>query len=249
MGRSAIDLTGQQFGNLIVLNRQGTAKDGHAIWKCQCQCQNKTICYKTSNTLKRKKGAPPSCGCISSKIISENAKKRFDNLLGKHFGKLIVVEKIGSTGQSILWRCKCQCGNENFITTSHHLKTGNTKSCGCLQSIGQYNIIQILNKNNINFIKQYIFDNFKYKQTKGIPRFDFFLPSYNRLIEFDGKQHFEKTSDLWEQGNSLEQRIKHDLQKNEWAKEHNIPLVRIPYWERDNITLDMILGNKYLVDD
>lgn len=35
--------------------------------------------------------------------------------------------------------------------------------------------------------------------------------------------------------------------KNEWAKEHNIPLVRIPYWERDKITLDMILGDKYLV--
>lgn len=25
------------------------------------------------------------------------------------------------------------------------------------------------------------------------------------------------------------------------------PLIRIPYWERDNITLEMILGNKYLI--
>lgn len=35
--------------------------------------------------------------------------------------------------------------------------------------------------------------------------------------------------------------------KNEWAKKHNIPLVRIPYWERDKITLDMILKDEYLV--
>ena len=36
-------------------------------------------------------------------------------------------------------------------------------------------------------------------------------------------------------------------QKFEWAAAHNIPLVRIPYCERDNITLDMLLGDQYLV--
>lgn len=35
--------------------------------------------------------------------------------------------------------------------------------------------------------------------------------------------------------------------KNEWAAAHNIPLVRIPYTERDNITLDMLLGDRFLV--
>ena len=35
--------------------------------------------------------------------------------------------------------------------------------------------------------------------------------------------------------------------KNEYALSHNIPLVRIPYWERDNITLEMILEDKYLI--
>ena len=42
----------------------------------------------------------------------------------------------------------------------------------------------------------------------------------------------------------IEQR---DLFRNQWAAAHNIPLVRIPYWERDNITLEMLLGDKYLV--
>lgn len=35
--------------------------------------------------------------------------------------------------------------------------------------------------------------------------------------------------------------------KNKYCLINNIPLVRIPYWERDNITLDIILGDKYLV--
>ena len=39
---------------------------------------------------------------------------------------------------------------------------------------------------------------------------------------------------------------KRDKIKNNYALSHNIPLVRIPYWERDNITLDLLLGNKYL---
>ena len=38
-----------------------------------------------------------------------------------------------------------------------------------------------------------------------------------------------------------------DQEKNEYAFSHNISLVRIPYWERDNITLDLILGDKYLI--
>ena len=35
--------------------------------------------------------------------------------------------------------------------------------------------------------------------------------------------------------------------KNQYAFDHNIPLVRIPYKERDNITLDLLLGDKYLL--
>ena len=46
---------------------------------------------------------------------------------------------------------------------------------------------------------------------------------------------------------TLEQRQERDRIKNEYALSHNIPLVRIPYWERDNITLEMIMGDQYLI--
>jgi len=45
----------------------------------------------------------------------------------------------------------------------------------------------------------------------------------------------------------LDQTKLSDKEKNEYALSNNIPLVRIPYWERDNITLEMIMGDKYLV--
>ena len=79
-----------------------------------------------------------------------------------------------------------------------------------------------------------------------IGRYDFVILKNNtpiRLIEFDGEQHYKNIAN-WD---SLELQQKRDQIKNEYAISHNIPLVRIPYWERDNITLDMIMGDQYEV--
>lgn len=62
-----------------------------------------------------------------------------------------------------------------------------------------------------------------------------------RIIEFDGEFHYID-SNIW---NS--QTVKdNDIIKNNYCNKNNIPLVRIPYWERDKITLDMIMGDQYL---
>ena len=59
-----------------------------------------------------------------------------------------------------------------------------------------------------------------------------------RLIEFDGEQHFQKKEKhSWDINGKYEQRIFNDEKKNNYALTHNINLIRIPYWERDNITL------------
>ena len=52
-------------------------------------------------------------------------------LSGKRFGRLTVIEKNGRKNGSILWKCKCDCGNTAIISGTS-LKNGNTKSCGCL---------------------------------------------------------------------------------------------------------------------
>lgn len=75
-------------------------------------------------------------------------------------------------------------------------------------------------------------------------RYDFYLPQYNRLIEFDGEQHYKNTNFF---STDLEEIQYKDRLKNDYAKCHNIDLIRIPYIERDKITLDLILGDKYLI--
>jgi hypothetical protein len=56
-----------------------------------------------------------------------------------------------------------------------------TQSCGCIRkSIGEQNIESILKANNINYVREYTFNDFQNA------RYDFYLPDVNRLIEFDG---------------------------------------------------------------
>lgn len=55
-------------------------------------------------------------------------------LYGQRFGKLTAIEPVGyDHRKSVLWLCKCSCGNE-VIVRSSRLKSGHTKSCGCLKS-------------------------------------------------------------------------------------------------------------------
>lgn len=56
----------------------------------------------------------------------------FVNLIGQIFGQLEVIERIPNLYNRVAWKCKCSCGNIHN-TTSIHLKSGSTKSCGCLK--------------------------------------------------------------------------------------------------------------------
>ena len=53
------------------------------------------------------------------------------DLTGKHFGRLTVIERADDRNGVTAWLCKCDCGNET-VAYAHHLKCGDTKSCGCL---------------------------------------------------------------------------------------------------------------------
>lgn len=56
------------------------------------------------------------------------------NVKGKKFGRLTVVEFDSIDPKNgAKWRCVCDCGHE-IVVLSHNLRTGNTKSCGCIPS-------------------------------------------------------------------------------------------------------------------
>lgn len=62
---------------------------------------------------------------------------KLNDLVGKSFGKLRVIERSGSKsypsgGQMVTYRCKCECGNEKVVLAGN-LRNGHTTSCGCVQ--------------------------------------------------------------------------------------------------------------------
>lgn len=61
---------------------------------------------------------------------------QFKDMTGQRFGRLVVVERAEdyippSGSKKIMWRCKCDCGNE-AIVMADALRQGRTKSCGCI---------------------------------------------------------------------------------------------------------------------
>ena len=80
-------------------------------------------------------------------------------------------------------------------------------------------------------MEQYKFDDCRFYNH--LP-FDFYLPEYNILIEYDGKQHFILNSfgkDMW---HFVDIKIR-DTVKNVYCENNNIELIRIPYWEFNDI--------------
>ena len=56
------------------------------------------------------------------------------DLTGQRFGRLVVIERVGSTAKrEATWKCLCDCGRTT-ISPGYNLRSGNTKSCGCLNS-------------------------------------------------------------------------------------------------------------------
>lgn len=110
-----IDLTGQVFGKLTVIS-QAPSVNGRAMWNCQCECGNQVICPGRG----LRDGSSRSCGCLKKQ-----------DLVGKVFGRLTVLDYAYSKNGSRYWKCQCECGNITYVTTKS-LNNGNTQSCGCL---------------------------------------------------------------------------------------------------------------------
>jgi hypothetical protein len=228
---------------LTILKRsEKRGTNGAYYYICKCECGNiKEIILR--NILD---GTTKSCGCYFKQLMDEYT----DDLTGKRFGLITVLEKAenkhyGNNLSTVNWKCQCDCGTI-FYTAGSHLKSGRTKSCGCLVSQGEYKIKKILNDNHINYETQKTFSDLK-SSIRNYYRFDFFIDN-KFLLEYDGQQHFYYKDTGWDDEEHFKKTQESDKIKNEYAKSHNIPLKRIPYWDFDKITLENIMSDKWLIN-
>lgn len=102
------------------------------------------------------------------------------------------------------------------------------------RSKGEYKIRQYLKDKEITFEEQYSFVDCK---DKHLLAFDFAIFKDDiliGLIEFDGQHHYYAI-DFWGGEEYLASVMRRDKIKNEYCKKNNIPLLRVPYWEEENI--------------
>lgn len=146
-----------------------------------------------------------------------------------------------TNGVRTFWICRCSCGSSISVNASN-LLNGNSQSCGCVKSRGEQKICQILSDNNIKFERQKIFDTCRFQDTGWVAYFDFYLPDYNILIEYDGDLHFKSANSGWNNEESFERTKQKDEFKNNWCKENGVNLIRIPYTHYDDICIEDLIG-------
>lgn len=240
---------GDKVGLITILSRASTPKEKKGTyWNCKCECGNKYfICSTRKLSSSNNNKMPCNCGCLNKKQASELGKSGAKDLTNQQFGFLIALEPTKERdAEAIIWKCRCtKCGSIVKVRSTN-LRNSHTQSCGCLKSIGELKIAQILKENNINFQREYIFNNFFYKDSKRHPRFDFYVEN-QYIIEYDGKTHF-KTNGGWNNEENLQKIKEHDKIKNEWCLKNNIPLIRIPFNIYNKITIqDLLLTtSKYI---
>ena len=119
----ALDLAGQRFGRLTVIEKTHNAK-GKLQWHCICDCGGES--FVESNRLL--KGITTSCGCLrkerwreaQDKISAEAKNKIKYDIIGKRFDKLTVLSNIDGTDK---YECQCDCGNK-VVRSRHTLLYG-----------------------------------------------------------------------------------------------------------------------------
>lgn len=252
----AEDLSDKQFGFLKPLYRINNIGK-HTAWRCRCIRDNNIVDVRVDHL---KEGKVISCGCYNKEKAIEHMKrinhkgKNMKDITGQRSGYLIALEptekRIGHGNNShVVWKCQCLNpihGNDKIFceATTTDITTKNKTSCGCIKSKGETEIAHLLLNAKIPFETQKTFENCRFPNTNFLAKFDFYVNN-SYLIEFDGIQHFKEGSGYgW--GESLEEIQKRDEYKNQWCKEHNIPLIRISYKQLGKITIkDITLEGAY----
>lgn len=113
------------------------------------------------------------------------------NLMGQKFGKLTVLAPAENIGSRTAWLCRCECGRETVVKTKH-LRSGHTKSCGCMYGPGGPRSALGLTYVDGTCVEMIRANTVRSNNTSGVPGVDW-VPSkqlWRSAICFKGKRHY-----------------------------------------------------------
>ena len=194
------------------------------LYKYEYQCALGHVWIASASSIINNKTWCPKCGNIHKGNIlrKKNGIEYLNNLARKNNG-ICLSTSYQTVNNKYKW--KCQNGHI-WLAIAKHISNGTWCPICNKESKGEKEISRILNELNVNYIREYTFNDCRGKKQPF--RFDFYLPDYNCCIEYDGEQHFiHRETGIFE--NKLEKIKESEIIKTNYCKKNNIKLIRIPY--------------------
>ena len=117
-----VDLTGQKFSKLTVIERVENHKNGKIQYLVECNCKYHTRFIVIGENLK----SGTTTKCKKCRVWNYN------DLTGMEFGLWRVLERVKNKNKQIYYLCECQCENKTLREVlGNSLMRGRSKSCGC----------------------------------------------------------------------------------------------------------------------
>lgn len=197
---------------------------------CKCKIDGYEWSAKPNDLLNSKIGCPKCSGKIKNKT-TEYFKQELTEINPN-------IEVLGEyKGNKEPIHCKCKICEYKWRPRPNDLLSKNVGCPKCNISKGEDKILLLFKNKNINYKYQHRFENCKFKNTLS---FDFYLPNKNIAIEYDGQDHYmiftRGNNETYEQAMDrfIDRKIR-DTVKNIYCQQNNIKLIRIPYWDFNNI--------------
>lgn len=195
-----------------------------------CTCK---ICGHTWNSITGRLLSGHGCKKCADKLKGKNRMKPHEDFIKQVYSLNQDITIIGTyNGVNNKISCKCNICNRIWDTTPAVLLQGCRCIC-CKTPQGEKCISTSLEKYDINYISQYKFCGLNGIGGKPLS-YDFYLPKYNLLIEFQGEQH-KRPIDWFGGEEKFKIQKEHDKRKRDYAKQNNINLLEIWYYDFDNI--------------
>jgi hypothetical protein len=181
------------------------------------------------------------CPKCATEIIAKNKSFKYEDV--KKYIESEGYELLSSNYKNAYDKLIVKCKEGHIYSTIFRNFYYSKSRCPiCNESKGERRIREFFVKNNINHQKEYIFDDLKGAKNAFL-RFDFAVFSDKHkllfLVEFDGLFHYEMMCFPKETKEKAIQKFKrqqyYDKLKDEYCEKRNIKLIRIPYWDFDNI--------------
>lgn len=225
----------EKAGLTLLTDENDYMSVSNPIMRFICSCSAETEQQKTWTAFQQSPYCPL---CVKEESSKKRCTDQYNEFVLYCKEKGYIPVSTLEDYSNVLTPMKYICPKHGEQTTNlSHLREG--KGCSiCNESKGETKIRKWLENNQINYTPQKRFNDLYNKSKSAKLSYDFYIPDYNTLIEYQGQFHdgtVHKINPYLQKEEDIVNQRKRDELKRNYAKEHNYQLLEIWYWDYDNV--------------